>query len=90
MRTLRPKTGRDGMRELTYPEYVRDRVAQTTYLVDRNANEEPANDGWSYASDIAGDATRVAMSLQATNMVPNDTNGVVDLFMRAFPGAPPP
>jgi len=69
-------------------EYVRDRVAQTTYLVDRNANEEPANDGWSYASDIAGDGTRVAMSLQATNMVPNDTNGVVDVFVRAFPGAP--
>ncbi len=25
-RTIRPKTGRDGMPELTYPEYVRDRV----------------------------------------------------------------
>jgi len=69
-------------------EYVRDRVARTTYLVDRNAKEERANDGWSYASNIAGDGTRVAMSLQATNMVPNDTNGVVDAFVRAFPGAP--
>ncbi len=71
-------------------EYVRDRVADQTYLVDRNQNEEIANDWSSYGSEISGDGTRVAMSSQATNLVPDDTNGKVDVFVRAFPGAPPP
>jgi Tol biopolymer transport system component len=71
-------------------EYVRDRVANRTYLVDRNQNEEIANDFSSYGSDISGDGTRVAMSSQATNLVPNDTNGAIDVFVRAFPGASPP
>ncbi len=71
-------------------EYVRDRVAGKTYLVDRNANEEIANDYSSYGSDISGDGTRVAFSSQATNLVNGDTNGKIDVFVRAFPGAPPP
>ena len=71
-------------------EYVRDQVAHQTYLVDRNQNEALANDYSSYASDISGDGTRVAMSSQATNLVPDDTNGKIDVFVRAFPGAPPP
>jgi Tol biopolymer transport system component len=71
-------------------EYVRDRVAGRTYLVDRNANEEIGNDWSSYGSDISGDGSRVAMSSQATNLVPSDTNGTVDVFVRAFPGAPAP
>jgi hypothetical protein len=69
---------------------VRDRVAGKTYLVDRNANEEIANDYSSYGSDISGDGTRVAFSSQATNLVKGDTNGKIDVFVRAFPGAPPP
>ena len=71
-------------------EYVRDRVANQTYLVDRNQNEAIANDWSSYGSDISGDGSSVAMSSQATNLVPNDTNGTIDVFVRAFPGAPPP
>ncbi len=42
LRTIRPKTGRDGMPELTYPEYVRDRIL---HLADgarrRNRGTEP-------------------------------------------------
>ncbi|MBF4768060.1 hypothetical protein ISU10_09800 [Nocardioides agariphilus] len=42
LRTLRPKTSRDGMPELTYPEYVRDRVL---HLADgarrRSGDAEP-------------------------------------------------
>jgi hypothetical protein len=68
---------------------VRDRVAHQTYLVDRNQDEKIADDWSSYGSDISGDGNRVAMSSQATNLVPNDTNGTIDVFVRAFPGAPP-
>jgi WD40-like Beta Propeller Repeat len=71
-------------------EYVRDRVAHQTYLVDRNQDEKIADDWSSYGSDISGDGNRVAMSSQATNLVPNDTNGTIDVFVRAFPGAPAP
>lgn len=43
LRTLRPKTGRDGLPELTYPEYVRDRILHLADGARRRANEaEPA------------------------------------------------
>jgi Tol biopolymer transport system component len=71
-------------------EYVRDRVAHNTYLVDRNQNEQIANGYSGYGSDISGDGNRVALSSQATNLVPNDTNNAIDVFVRSFPGAPPP
>jgi hypothetical protein len=71
-------------------EFVRDRVAGKTYLVDRNASEEIANDYSGYASDISGDGNKVAVSSQATNLVPDDINGVIDVFVRVFPGAEPP
>ena len=66
-------------------EYVRDRVAHQTYLVDRNQDEKIADDWSSYGSDISGDGNRVAMSSQATNLVPNDTNGTIDVFVQRSP-----
>jgi hypothetical protein len=71
-------------------EYVRDMAAAKSYLVDRNMNEELANNYSGYPADISGDATRVAISSQATNLVNNDTNGQIDVFVRNFPGAPAP
>ncbi len=71
-------------------EYVRDRVAHQTYLIDRNQDEEIANDYSGIGSDISGDGSRVAFSSQATNLVKDDTNGMIDVFVRAFPGAAPP
>lgn len=71
--------------------FVRDLVANTTTIVSLDTNENPAT----YASDavnnltlgtggvaISFDGRYVAFTSTAVNLVPNDTNGVADIFVR--------
>jgi Tol biopolymer transport system component len=61
--------------------YVRDVTTRRTELVSRSSQGFPANDD-SVASSISGDGRFVAFQSEATNLVGNDTNGHVDVFVR--------
>ncbi|MEW6776113.1 MAG: hypothetical protein AB1405_07460 [Bdellovibrionota bacterium] len=63
--------------------FVRDRLLGETIL----ASPAPGGaDGDSYEVAIAGDGLSVAFTSSATNLVPNDTNGVPDIFVRDLLG----
>jgi hypothetical protein len=70
--------------------FVRDRTLARTYLVDRNAFGVIGPGSTPGAGDIAADGSFVAWVSGDTGFVPDDTNGVDDVFVRAFPGAPVP
>jgi len=60
--------------------YLSDRSLATTMRVSFGLNgSEP--DGACYAPDISADGRWVLFSSAASNLVPNDHNGVVDLFV---------
>jgi len=46
-------------------------------------------DGQSYEISINRDGKHIAFTSLATNLVPNDTNGVADIFVRDYSGAAP-
>ncbi len=60
--------------------FVRDRVTGTTERVSVASNGTEAN-GVSQSTSISGDGRYVAFTSGADNLVPNDTNGVADLFL---------
>jgi hypothetical protein len=57
--------------------FVRDRLAGSTEQVDISSNGTPGY-GLSYYVSISADARFVAFTSWANNLVPNDTNGIVD------------
>lgn len=61
--------------------FVRDRVAGTTTIGSIASDGTQAN-GNSQAPDISADGNVVAFTSWATNLVPNDTNALGDLFVR--------
>jgi Tol biopolymer transport system component len=61
--------------------FVRDRLAGTTERVSVSSAEAEGNDGSSYPS-ISADGRYVAFDSDATNLVPEDTNGASDVFVR--------
>jgi Tol biopolymer transport system component len=61
--------------------FLRDLVAGTTTLVSVDSSGAAANDA-SFAPMISEDGTTVAFASQATNLSPNDTDGVYDVFVR--------
>ena len=61
--------------------FVRDRQAGTTELVSVDNNENEVT-GWSYAPSITADGRYVAFCSTASTLVPGDTNGVYDIFVR--------
>jgi Tol biopolymer transport system component len=61
--------------------YVRDRVALTTERVSFGAGGVQANASAEWVS-ISGDGRYVAWQSVATNLVPLDTNGFRDIFLR--------
>jgi Tol biopolymer transport system component len=71
-------------------EFVRDVSQPKNYLVDRNQDEQIADGYSSYDGDIAGGGNKVAFTSDARNLVKDDTNGALDVFVRSFPGAEPP
>jgi Tol biopolymer transport system component len=65
--------------------YVHDRVTGRAFLVVRSAGERTAPQGSDSNADMSSDGRYVAFSSFASNLVPNDTNGTVDVIVRAFP-----
>jgi len=61
--------------------FLRDRQAGTTTRISFDSSGVEAN-GASYAPAISGNGQVVAFQSDATNLVPNDTNGVADVFVR--------
>jgi Tol biopolymer transport system component len=61
--------------------FVRDRTTGTTELVSANSAGQQGNLP-STATSISGDGRYVAFMSGATNLVANDTNGFVDIFVR--------
>jgi Tol biopolymer transport system component len=61
--------------------FLRDLVAGTTLLVSACANNGPA-DGASWSSVMTPDGRYVAFVSAADNLVPGDTNGIPDVFVR--------
>jgi cold shock CspA family protein len=61
--------------------FVRDRAKATTtrVSVDSSGNEGDAD---SFEARISADGTTVAFASTATNLVANDANGVIDVFVR--------
>jgi Tol biopolymer transport system component len=64
-----------------YDIFVFDRIDDQTSRVSVNSSETEA-DGPSNNPSISSDGRYVAFESEATNLVPNDTNGVSDIFVR--------
>lgn len=60
--------------------FVRDRVNGTTRLVSVGAGGQ--TNSWSEQPDISADGRFIMFLSDATNLVPDDTNGVADVFVR--------
>jgi Tol biopolymer transport system component len=63
-----------------YDVFLRDRTAGTTECLSVDA-AGTLGDDYSMFPTISADGTTVAFSSNATNLVPNDTNGVGDAFV---------
>lgn len=61
--------------------FVHDLITGTTEIVSIGTDEIQGNSG-TLAFSISGDGRYVAFESAATNLVPNDTNGVRDIFVR--------
>jgi hypothetical protein len=63
--------------------YVRDRTGSTTTLISAtSANPNVAGNASSSHVSIRGNGTFVAFASSASDLVPGDTNGVSDVFLR--------
>lgn len=62
--------------------YVRDRQTQLTTLVSVSVNGNGGGDGDSIPTDISADGRYVVFESGAKNLVPGDTNGCSDIFVR--------
>jgi len=69
--------------------FVRDRVAGDTERVTVSSAEAEGNND-SRLPSISADGSRVAFESAATNLVPGDTNGVYDVFVRGSLSYPVP
>ncbi|MFN8629822.1 MAG: PKD domain-containing protein [Chloroflexota bacterium] len=69
--------------------FVRDLQAGKTLLASRSDSGAAAN-GPSILGTVSGDGTTASFRSGATNLVPGDTNGVDDAFMRDLGTASPP
>jgi hypothetical protein len=73
---------------LAYPLYVRDRIAGKTSCVSVSTAGAMTH-GWD--GSISADGRWVAFSSDAPGLVPDDTNGAIDIFVRdrlTFPDVP--
>jgi Tol biopolymer transport system component len=62
--------------------YVRDRWNATTELVDVDSNGVEGDIGCQATAEISADGRFIAFCDYATNLVPGDTNGTFDVFVR--------
>ncbi|MHB1458302.1 MAG: TolB family protein, partial [Armatimonadota bacterium] len=61
--------------------FVRNRIPSTTELISVSTSGELGNDD-SGLNAISADGGRIVFASRSTNLVPGDTNGQVDTFMR--------
>ena len=61
--------------------FVRDRQLGTTQRVSLTSGGAQSN-GWSGGATMSADGSVVAFWSEATNLVPGDTNGLADVFVR--------
>lgn len=64
--------------------FVRDRATGTTERVSVSSTGAQA-DGFSFELAISADGRHIAFSSSASNLVPSDTNGRWDVFVRDLP-----
>ncbi len=62
--------------------YLRDRTAQTTTLVSANMNGTGGGNDNSLNPQISSNGQFVVFQSDASDLMPNDTNNVTDIFMR--------
>lgn len=62
--------------------FLLDREAGTTTLISRGIDGKPARGGASLANAISADGRLIAYQSAARNIVADDTNGYVDVFVR--------
>ena len=66
---------------LTSDVYIYDVQAGTNFLVSRSFNSGKASNGVSDSPDISADGRYVVYSSTAEDIVPNDDNGLKDIFL---------
>jgi Tol biopolymer transport system component len=69
--------------------YLRDRVAGTVELISVNNAGNPGTSSSNAGPAVSDDGCRVVFSSYATNLVPGDTNGAQDVFVRDRCSTPP-
>jgi Tol biopolymer transport system component len=69
------------VRHNTSNVFIRDLLERSTFLVSKSWTGEPA-DGSSYGARMTPDARYIVFTSLATNLVPGDTNGYGDVFVR--------
>jgi Tol biopolymer transport system component len=74
----------NGARDVFY----RDLQAGITRLVSANAAGTGSGNGGSGSPSLAADGSRVAFASSASDLVPVDTNGDYDVFVRDLPSGP--
>lgn len=62
--------------------FLRDTIAGTTQLVSLNVDGNGGGNADSFAPRVSGDGRMVVFSSRASNLVPGDTNGWTDVFVR--------
>ena len=62
--------------------FVRDRLFGTTEIVSVSSTGELGNDGSAVGASISDDGRFAAFTSRASNLVPGDTNGAPDVFLR--------
>lgn len=69
--------------------YLRDLQANATLLVSAGPGGAPANGMFADFPVLSQHGRVVAFSSDATNLVPRDTNGVRDVFVKVYPATAP-
>lgn len=64
-----------------YDIFIRDGLEQITKQVSLAYTEGEASNGKSFWPDMSGDGRYVVFVSEASNLVPNDSNGVSDIFL---------
>ncbi|MGZ5566725.1 MAG: hypothetical protein ACXWKG_06900, partial [Limisphaerales bacterium] len=62
--------------------FLRDRTFGTTALISGNQSQFNGGNGDSLPSDVSTNGQFVAFESSASDLVPNDTNNVTDIFLR--------
>jgi Tol biopolymer transport system component len=65
----------------TYDVFVRDTISETTSIVSVGSTGNQGNAGSDFAA-ISDHGRYVAFASSASNLVPSDTNGETDVFVR--------